>query len=182
MPNRLDLRPLLAGVVEGLRNRRPHGDEPPDVRTRWVLVAVPVVAGGSIIGPRVVLSDAATLAEGAGLLVGAFLAGFAMIAMWRERLLARDRETEQASVRALREATAHVLVSVLVSMLVTSTLGAVANITVPPGSRDAAYWAAVILGGVGVAGLAYLVVTLVIVVNLLWDAYEAAGASTRTRR
>lgn len=85
-------------------------------------------------------------------------------------------------MRALREAAAHILVSVLVSMLITLCLGAVANIDVAPGvTSGVAYWFSICLGAIGVAGLGYLSVALIIVVNLLWDAYEQAGADSSSQ-
>lgn len=138
-----------------------------------------MIPGGLIIGFRVVLEDPATLAEGAGILIGALLAGFAMVAVWRDRLTSRHRTTEQVHVRALDEAAAHILIGVLVAMLVTFFLGAAANIDTSRSDNDLLMWIDVVVGGLGIAALAYIAAILFIVVNLLWDAYEESGSDKR---
>lgn len=201
--DRLDLRPLLAGLKVGLRLRRREGVEPPDTPTILVLVATPLVVGGLIAGFQVTLQAADQLLAGAALLVGALFAAFGMVASWRERLLERDRKVDGIKLRALNEATAHILFSVVVSLIATGVLAVLSNLvasisaavpapapttaTAAPGTTPplpgtppvplTEHIAAVALSAIGCAALAYLLVSMLIVVNLLWDAYSTAGQS-----
>lgn len=181
MPGRLDVRPLLAGAMQGLRRRRVQGMEPADGPARYVLFGLPVVAGAITTSLRVQLNDAGALAGACGILIGALLTSFGTVGVWKERLVARDRDTEKVNVRALDEAAAHILVSVLAAMIALMSLAIVSNaIQSDPGAvRE---WVVAAFAGLGVAGLVYLAITLVIVVNLLWDAFIGTSPARRTSR
>lgn len=177
MSRRFDLRPLLSGVVQGLRKRRPIGDEPADVRTRRILIVTPLVAAALIAGFRVELTGADQMLAGMALLIGALVVSFSQVASWRERLLERDRKVDQMSIRSLDEAAAHILFGVVLAGVATAAFGTLANIHLginDPGVVRTV--AAVALSAVGVAIYVYILLTLVITVNLLWDAYERSGS------
>lgn len=178
MPGRLDLRPLVGGALVGLRRRRAHGEEPVDGTVRYVLFGVPLVTGAVIGALRVQLQDPGTLAAGVAVLIGALLGGFAMLGGWKERLVARDRDTEQVNLRALDEAGAHVLLSVVVSVVASVCLAVVANATTPDAGA-VREWTLAVFGGVSVAALVYIAISMIIVVNLLWDAYVSATPEHR---
>ncbi|MBD3779232.1 MAG: hypothetical protein IE923_08215 [Micrococcales bacterium] len=170
MASRLNVAPLFRGVLTGLR----HRDEDPtkevaDKTTRFILFGVPILAGASIVAFRVEVSAPDQLLAGVTLLAGALLTGFSQVAAWRERILQRD---EQARTRALDEAAAHILFSLLASTLVTALV--VALTIVPdlclPSWLDLL---CVILGALAVAALVYVGISIVIVANLLWDAFSS---------
>lgn len=179
MSSRLDPRPLLRGVGAGLRKRRHVGVEEPDVTTRRVLIWAPIVVACLMIGFRIQLEKAEELLAGAAFLIASLLAAFAIVAGWRDRILARDRSVDQVALRALDEATAHILFSTIMSVIATACFGFMANY-----SPDGKYpkWCDVLLDGIGIsvsavgaAAFAYIMLTLWIVVNLLWDAYQRTG-------
>jgi hypothetical protein len=86
VPGRLDVRPLLAGAMQGLRRRRVNGDEPVDGPARYVLFGLPIVAGSITTALRVQLHDAGALATACGVLIGALLTSFGAVGLWKERL------------------------------------------------------------------------------------------------
>lgn len=182
MPGRFDLRPLLGGALLGLRRRRAIGTEPVDGSTRYILMAVPLVSAGVLTALRVQLADPGILSGGAALLIGALLAGFAMLAGWKDRLVERDRQTERLQVRALDEAGAHILMSVVMAVVATAALGALANVPVAADAGAVRLWLCAGLGGLGVGALVYIGLSVLIVVNLMWDAYEATSSKGRGSR
>jgi hypothetical protein len=181
MPGRLDLRPLIAGALDGLRKRRVQGDEPVDGPTRYILFGLPLAVGAVAVALRLQLADAGSVATACGVLIGALLSGFGALGAWKERLLARDRDTEQVDLRALNEAAAHILLSVIVAMGATVTLTLAANLTTKdPGTTRA--WIVATCGGIGIGALVFLSISLVIVVNLLWDAYTSTTPQRRSHQ
>lgn len=182
MPGRFDLRPLLGGALLGLRRRRAIGAEPVDGSARYILVGVPLVSAAVLTALQVQLADPGILSGGAALLIGALLAGFAMLAGWKDRLVERERQTERLQVRALDEAGAHILMSVIMAVVATAALGTLANVPVGGDAGAFRLWLCASLGGVGVGALVYIGLSVVIVVNLMWDAYEATSSRGRGSR
>lgn len=171
MSERLNPRPLFVGLLAGLRKRRVSDDEPPDRSARWVLFGVPVLVGAAVGGFQVVFSNADQLLAACALLAGALLTGFAQIASWRERILYRHRAVDDIDVRALNEAAAHVLVSLLASVVAAMAVFVLANLDLqcPP---LLVYIAACVLSALSAGALVYVAISLLIVVNLLWDAFQ----------
>lgn len=185
MPGRFDLRPLASGLGHGLRRRRVLGTEPADRRARGVLIVVPIVVFIAALALGLELVKADQLLAGTALLVGGLLTTFSQVATWRERLLARERKVEAIHIRALNEAAAHILVSVLFAGFTAALLIVLANIDTNMAlAHPALRWLVRILSALSVACFSYMALTLIIVVNLLWDAFSGAGsqvpATTKT--
>jgi hypothetical protein len=175
MAGRFDLRPLFYGVLDGLRHR---GEEPESVdwATRSVLTGAPIAALIACVAFDVQLTSADQLLAGVALLAGALLAAFAQVGSWRERILQKRKNTDDDRVAALNEAAAHILLSIVVSLFAMAVVIVLANL-----DPYAAWtpWTSRVLSGLGVAALTYLGLVMIIVVNLLWDAYgqEPADAA-----
>lgn len=172
MSERFDVRPLIKGLLEGLRKRRSkESDEVADIPTRSVLFGIPAAIFLTMLAFRVEFANSEQLLAGATLLLGALIAAFTQIVSWRERILTRNRETERIKVRALNEAGAHVLVSLIMSVIVTASVFVLANLTL----RCAELYIHVIawvLSALSAGSFAYISLSLVIVANLLWDAFK----------
>ncbi len=169
MSERLDPGPLIRGLLEGLRKRRQSGDESSDLRARLVLFGFPIAVGVAVGSFQVVFSAADQFLAACALLAGALLTAFAQVASWRERILSRHRSVDQVDVRALNEAAAHILVSLLVSVVATIAVFILANLDLRCPSL-ATHVVSCALSAVGAAALTYIAISLLIVVNLLWDA------------
>lgn len=171
MSERIDPRPLIGGLLSGLRKRRLSNQEPPDYAARVLLFGVPLVVGGLVGGLQVVFTQADQLLAACALLSGALLTGFAQVASWRERILSRHRKVDDIDVRALNEAAAHILVSLIVSVIAAVAVFVLANLDLlcPP---LIVHIIACTLSGVSAAALSYVAVSLLFVVNLLWDALQ----------
>lgn len=172
MSERFDVRPLIRGLRLGLRKRRADADnEIPDVWSRIVLFGIPVLILILMVVFRVELTKADQLLAGAALLSAALIGAFAQIVSWRERILRRNRDVERLKVRALNEAGAHVLVSLVMSVVVTVAVFVLANLTLTcvPLFVHVIAW---VLSGISAASFAYVALSLIIVANLLWDAFE----------
>lgn len=170
MLDRFNPRPVLRGVLAGLSRRSSNDDERPDWGARFALFGIPTVVAGVLIASQTIVDEAEIMLAAAALLVGALLAGFAQVAAWRERILARGRKVDAVRVRALNEAGALILMSIHVSVFAAVAVFFLAlmdtkNIT-PPQS-----WVAVVLGAAGPSALAYVAMSLVFVANLLWDGF-----------
>lgn len=170
MVERFNPGPLIRGLFEGLRLRRNSPEEPDDRWARLILFMVPPTTGAVLVTARVELPAADQLLAASALLVGALLAGFAQVASWRERILVRHRRVDIVDVRALNEAAAHILISLLVStvgsiaMFVLSNLDLKSSSTVVHGFAQAA-------SALSASAFTYVALSLFIVTNLLWDAY-----------
>lgn len=172
MSERFDVRPLIQGLLSGLRKRRvSEGDEVADVRTRIILFGVPAAILVVMVAFRVELAHSDQLLAGATLLSGALIAAFTQIVSWRERILTRNREAERVKVRALNEAGAHVLVSLIVSVVVIGSVFVLANLDLNSVELYV-HLVAWILSAVSAGAFAYIALSLVIVANLLWDAFK----------
>lgn len=172
MSERFDVRPLIRGLRKGLRKRRADvHNEVTDVWSRIVLFGIPALILVLMIVFRVELIHADQLLAGAALLSAALIGAFAQIVSWRERILVRNREVERVKVRALNEAGAHVLVSLVMSVLVTVAVFVLANLNAY-GAPLYVHIIAWVLSGISAASFAYVALSLIIVANLLWDAFE----------
>jgi hypothetical protein len=178
VPGRFDLRPLVRGVGQGLRKRRDIGPEAADVKARAVLVGLPLATAATCAIIGFVLPKADQLIAGAALLVGALFAAFTQVAAWRDRIAARKNATDAVDLRALSEAGAHILLTVVISLLATADLVVLANLDVEEKNPDLFLSITTIaLSALGVGAFTYMTLSLYMVVNLLWDAYEkTAGA------
>ncbi|GAA3326064.1 hypothetical protein GCM10017711_24360 [Paeniglutamicibacter sulfureus] len=169
MASRLNPMQLIRGVREGLRHREENAAaEKPDWTTRIVLLSIPILVAGGMIWFGLGVQSPDQLLAGAALLAGALLTGFSQVAAWRERILMRD---EQARTRALDEAAAHILLSLVAGVAITVLV--VSLVVIP--SEDIPAWVEqirVVLGAISVAVLSYVGLTLLIVANLLWDAFQ----------
>jgi len=150
-----------------------------------VLIVVPIVVFIAALALGLELVKADQLLAGTALLVGGLLTTFSQVATWRERLLARERKVEAIHIRALNEAAAHILVSVLFAGFTAALLIVLANIDTNMAlAHPALRWLVRILSALSVACFSYMALTLIIVVNLLWDAFSGAGsqvpATTKT--
>lgn len=176
MAGRFDLKPLFRGVLDGLRHR---GQEPESVDwvARSVLIGVPAAALIACIAFDVQLRSADQLLAGVALLAGALLAAFAQVGSWRERILQRRKDTDHDRVAALNEAAAHILLSIVVSLFAMAVVIILANLD--PCSHWTP-WTSRVLSGFGIAALSYLGLVMIIVVNLLWDAYEQEPVDAAT--
>ena len=176
MSERFDLRPLLSGLAQGLRNRRNVGEESPDFDAWAILLGFPIIAGLVVLIYKIELSKADQLLAGTAIFVGALLASFAQVASWRDRIAARDRRVDGIHIRALNEVAAHILLSVLISSIATAVLAVLANMDLESESPSIIHIIlARGLSAIGVSAFVYVLISVVIVVNLLWDAYEEAG-------
>ncbi|MGY4859520.1 hypothetical protein [Cryobacterium sp. AP23] len=178
MPERLDPRPLIGALVEGLRKRRLSGTEPADVPTRVVLFGLPLIVGGLVFGFGLTFTQADQLLAACALLAGALLTGFAQVASWRERILTRYRRVDEIDVRSLNEAAAHILVSLLVSVLAAIAVFILANLNLQCPTVAVDLWARA-LSGLSATCLSYVAISLLIVVNLLWDALQNEQRETQ---
>ena len=186
MAGRFSLKPLLRGLIQGVRHREEGKSttEKTDVVAVCVLFGVPAATLAATLVLQIELVRSDQLLAGAALLAGALLTAFAQVAVWRERLLGRLSGTHASQIRALNEAATHILVS-LVSVIVATVavvlLGSIDSTSLPvwmdwlPGllhwAEGGRHWTGVILSALAAAAFAYVVVSLLIVVNLLWDAY-----------
>lgn len=172
MSERFDIRPLVRGLLDGLRNRRAEeGNERADYLTRAILFGVPAAVAVVMLVFRVSLTNAEQLLAGAALLSAALIGAFAQIVSWRERILSRNRAVERVKVRALNEAGAHVLVSLVMSVIVTVGVFVLANLDMhcAPLAVHIVAWA---LSAISAASFTFVALSLIVVANLLWDAFQ----------
>ncbi|MCM3555680.1 hypothetical protein M3697_11255 [Janibacter melonis] len=123
------------------------------------------------------LREPQSLTSGYGLLAGALLASFSLLAAWRNNLTQRPSwqvETSRTARRAIDEAVAHVLMSILVCVGLAALTVIMANVmTEADGSADTLRdTPALVLTSVLVSLSTYLILSLVLIVNLLRDAYH----------
>lgn len=176
MPGRFSVGPLASGVLAGLRKRRRLGAEPPDVATRYALLAVPVTVAVISLGERKIFPNPADLLAGLALLAGANLAAFALIASWREQLNHREAKIDGARKRALDEAVAHILSSIVLATASMASMIGLTSMDLGDKPSDLALWTARLLTACGLAFLSYISLVIIIVANLLWDGYSGVNA------
>jgi hypothetical protein len=136
-----------------------------------VLFGVPVLGAAVVSVLRIRLGGADQLLAGTALLAGALLTGFGQIAAWRERLLQRPVIVGGSRIRALNEAVAHILVCLLMSLVATSCVIVLANLDLTD-ARAGVIVVEVGFSAVAIAAFTYIFISLIIVVNLLWDAFR----------
>lgn len=175
MPGRFNLGPLAHAVGDGLRHRASVGTEAKDRTTRAVLVLLPATGVILSLTLGVELSGADQLIAGFALLAGTSIAAFTQLAAWREKLTARAKKVDGVASRALDEAVAHVLMIVVVSMAATVAMVIVFNIEPGEDPSAAVQWTIRGFSAAGIGAGLYVVLSLVIVVNLLFDAYTNAN-------
>lgn len=184
MLERFSLRSLRRGVSDGLRLRQrdPSKQEVEDFPTRLVLASGPILAA-ALVARFDVLLPFDQLIGATALFSGALLVGFSQVAAWRERLLQRQRQVDAVDVRALTEAAAHILFSILVSLVAVTALAVVAYTAALPASQET--WLTLLASrganGVAAGALVQIGLTLVIVVNLLWDALQKEERDAQKR-
>lgn len=111
------------------------------------------------------------------LFLGALLTVFGQVAAWRDRLANRHVATDRVDLRALDEAAAHILFTVLVTLATAILLVVRANLGADLSTADvAAHIVARICAALAAAGFTYLVLIIWLVTNLLWDAYEKSAS------
>lgn len=191
--DRFSQQPLVGALRAGLRIRRTGDgrDEAPDRLAIAILLGVPLLVIVVSVGLQLRLPNADLLLAAAALLVGALLTAFAQIATWRERLVASGLETMSVRIRALDEAAAHVLSSLLMSV---ASAVAVLLVAVASSAHLPSYlvWVdgsvlevlqavrvglEIALTAIAGAAFGYVAVSIVIVTGLLLDAYTEAKAS-----
>jgi MFS family permease len=168
MAHRLDPRPLLIGVVQGVRHRdEDEANERPDWGTRLILIGVPLTVFIVLLVLNQDLDILDQLLGGTALLIGALLTAFSQVVAWRERVIARE---EKSRTRALTEAAALILASVIVAIIVTTFVVVMSIIPEPCGDQFV-HWVRVSIGAAAIALLALIGLVLYIVTSLLWDAF-----------
>lgn len=167
MSARLDVRPLACALLDGLRHRAQIGQERQDGATKYLLFGIPTAIFCVSLSAGLRLTGANDLIAGTAVLIGALLVGFSQLASWRERLTARNARIDGAEMRMLDEAVAHVLVATLASGVLSSAIAIGSNASWPP--------AIVIASSLAASITAYLALSLLIVVNLLWLAYRSVN-------
>lgn len=173
MPGRFNPSDVTRGLFDGLKYRRHDAEkESYDKVAIAVLFGLPVLAAGLIFWLQLQFTGADQILAGAALLCGSLMAAFAQIASWRERALSRDRSVEKIRVRALNEATAHILFSLMISVLTVASTFALANIELGDEPSAWLYWSAIGASAVSGATFLYIGLSIIIVANLLWDAYQ----------
>lgn len=180
MTDRFDPRPLVSRALGSMRRRSQVGQEPRDWAALFVMVVAPSGLGFISWAFAWSVRSADSLVAGFSLLAAALLAVVPQLAAWRQRLTDRDRGSEGVARRKLDEAVSNTLVGVLVSIVLAVLSIIIANIIVPstPNGIDIAYPEVVrLLTAILATGGAYLALTLLLVVNLLFDAYSDANSS-----
>ncbi|WP_435199501.1 hypothetical protein [Janibacter sp. GS2] len=178
--DRFSLAPLWSAVADGVRHRRVHEDEPRDYGALLILFVPPTLLGLLSLGLGWQIRAADSLIAGLSLLAAALLAVFVQLSTWRQRLSPGGKPEAVVSYegpqrRAIDEAAAQTLWASLITVLTALCLVVIANTVSIDRAGDAvASWAQRGLTAAVVALGAYLVLTFLLIVNLLWDAYENA--------
>jgi hypothetical protein len=175
VPGRFSLSPLAHGLGVGIRHRAAVGSERRDVRAQIVLVAVPVLGIGSSLYFRVVLTGTDQLLAAFALLAGTSIAAFTQVAAWREKLTVRAKRVDGVASRALDEAVAHILAVVVASVFASLVMVILSNVPLGDEPTKVTLWVVRAFSAAGIGVGLYVALTLVIVVNLLWDAYGRAN-------
>lgn len=183
MTDRFNPGPLIVRAFNEMRRRSQIGEEPPDRLSRLILIALPLIMGFTSWWFAWSVRSADSMVAGFSLLAAALLAVVPQLASWRQRLSDRNRASEGVARRKLDEAVANTLVGVLASIALALVSVILANIVIPssPSAGDAAYpEVARLLTASLVAGGTYLGLVILLVVNLLFDAYTDASADSQS--
>lgn len=171
MANKFVIDTVWRAHLKGLKNRDYTKEEPigePDRVSRAILYATPALVAGLFLGFGWKVSAPEALLAGFALLAGAFLAVFAPLAAWRDRLTDRasvDRITGLPVRDFLDAAVAHTCLAALVSALSAAVLVVGMNFADPDGSLTCGWAAAAAAAGI------YLLLLLTLIVKALYAAY-----------
>ncbi len=168
MANRFVPSELFRGHWKGLSDYR-QKKSIPDVATRFLIVALPLIAGISIAVLDGRLSAPGSLLAGAALLAGGFLAAFGQISNLRVRLTDRARDYADAEAidrDALDETAAHLLVASFMSAITALALVLAMNLGAEPDGAVRGLWAAVV-----VVPATYVLLVFIIAIPRLYTAY-----------
>jgi hypothetical protein len=126
------------------------------------------------------LREAGSLVGGLALLAAALLAVVVQLAVWRQRLTDRSQARDGVARRSLDEAVANTLLSAVTCVLLAG-LGVIeANILIPKtGEGTVLPLPAKLITALVVGGCTYLVLTFILIVNLMFDAYVNANGLER---
>lgn len=183
MTDRFSPVALMRAAWESLRQRTVVGSERRDWAARLTLLLLPGAGLGISLWLDWSIRDPGALIAGLSLLAAALFAIVPQFAAWRQRLTERARPTEGVARRKLDEVVAHTLLAVVVTVGLTAIAVVLSNISAPAeGSPTVVIpWISRVLTGLMVGGGTYLILTMMLVVNLLFDAYQDAnGLSGRS--
>ncbi|GIG41932.1 hypothetical protein [Cellulomonas phragmiteti] len=177
MTDRFSPAALVKEAWDSLRQRTVVGAEPHDWAARLTLLVLPAAGLGVSIWLDWSIRDSGSLIAGLSLLAAALFAIVPQFAAWRQRLTERARPSEGIAQRKLDEVVAHTLLAAVVAIGLVAIAVVLGNISTPvEGSLEVVVpWVARILTGIMVGGGTYLILTMMLVVNLLFDAYRDAN-------
>lgn len=152
-------------ALSDYRDAKPVADK----LTRFILVAVPLGAGGCMVVFGGTLAAPGALLSGVALLAGGFLAAFAQISNLRIRLTERMRDlpdAERIDRDALDETASHLLVSSYLSALTAVILVLSMNFGTNAQGAVEGLWGALV-----VVPAVYVLLTFLISIPRLYSAY-----------
>lgn len=180
MSDRFSPVALMVNAWGSLRVRSAVGHERPDWTAIVALAGLPAGLGVLSFWQGWVFRETGSLVAAFALLSAAQVAIVPQFASWRQRLSERARASEGIARRKVDEAVSNLLLSVVVCVLLTVLAVVLANIAPPSGPDDPLALTARLLTGVMCAGACYLVLTILLIVNLLFDAYQDANGLAAT--
>lgn len=184
MTDRFSLFPLAAHAWGSLRRRAAVGRERRDWPAILTLTMLPLSAAYISVRFGWTVQHSESLVAGFSLLAASLLAVVPQFAAWRQRLTDRDKRGEGVARRKIDEAVTHTLLGVVVSVGLAALAVVLTNTTTttPQGTESMLWpWAEAGATAVIMAGGTYLVLTMILVVNLLFDAYQDANGLTAAR-
>lgn len=186
MSDRFNPFPLLLDAWGAIRVRATVGHEHRDWAALVVLGLLPLGLGFWSVWSNWVIRDSSSLIAGFSLMAASLVAVIPQLASWRQRLTDKNSRVDGVGRRKLDEAVSHTLVGVVASIILAVLAVVLSNIVTPSQDgtdpRIALPWAARLITGGLVGGGAYLILTLLLVVNLLFDAYRDANGLGRGNR
>lgn len=181
MTDRFSLIPLATEAWGSLRRRASRGHELRDWPAILTLIILPVIAATAVVWQQWTIQNPESLVAGLSLLAAALLAVVPQFASWRQRLTERSKAVEGVARRKIDEAVTHTLLGVVLSVGIAFLAVILANsrYTTPYGDKSMLLpWVEVGAGAITAAGGTYLVLTILLIVNLLFDAYQDANGLT----
>ena len=174
MTDRFDITPLVRAALGGMTHRAVLGKERRDWVALATLTLLPVASAvvSMFFGWR--LRDAGSLVAGLSLLGAALLALVVQFAAWRGRLSERKKPSEAVARRAIDEAVANTLLATLTCVALAALTAVLSNISAPDPTWTVIPAAAEVLTALIIGGCVYLGLILLVVLNLLFDAYQQA--------
>lgn len=171
MTDRFLVSEVWRGHLKGLMNRdytQPDPKGTPDLVARGILYATPVAVGAVFVIFDWKIASPESLLAGYALLVGAFLAAFAPVSTWRDRLTDRsdERARTEGPVRDFLDSTAaHLCLAVLVSIAMVAVLIVGMNFADSTGAVVGGWASAAAVGGT------YVFLLTIAIVRSLYAAY-----------